>query len=215
MKLYTYWRSSAAMRVRMALTLKALSCEMVPVHLARNGGEHRGAAHLARHPQGLVPVLDLDGGGLVIQSLAIIEYLEETYPDPPLLPADALGRARVRALAQAIACEIHPLQNLRVRQYLTGPLAMDDEALGRWNRHWVEDGLRSVERLLADAPETGRFCHGDTPTVADCCLVPQLYNARRFGCDLSGLDTILRIDAACQALPAVQAAAPERQSDAE
>ncbi len=215
MKLYTYWRSSAAMRVRVALNIKGLTCDHVPVHLVRGGGEHHGPAHAARNPQHLVPVLELDDGRPLIQSLAIIEYLEETHPQPPLLPADAVGRARVRAIAQAIACEIHPLQNTRVLRHLTGSLGLDEEARGAWYRHWVEVGLRTVEQLLAGSSETGRFCHGDAPTLADCYLVPQLYNARRFACDLTGLDTMLRVDAACQALPAFAAAAPEHQADAE
>ena len=215
MKLYTYWRSSAAMRVRIALNIKGLACDQVPVHLTRGGGEHHGPAHAARNPQHLVPVLELDDGRMLTQSLAIIEYLEEIHPHPPLLPADAPGRARVRAIAQAVACEIHPLQNTRVLRHLTGSLGLDEDAKWTWYRHWVEAGLGTVERLLADSPDTGRFCHGDTPTMADCYLVPQLYNARRFACDLSGLDTMLRIDAACQAEPAFAAAAPKRQPDAE
>ncbi|MBB4287553.1 maleylacetoacetate isomerase [Roseospira goensis] len=213
MRLYTYWRSSAAQRVRIALHLKGVAYDPVPVHLRR--GEQRGAAHAARNPQRLVPALELDDGTVLTQSLAIIEYLEETHPAPPLLPADARGRARVRALAQAVACDIHPVQNLRVLSHLTGACGLDEDTKTAWARHWIETGLAAVERLLADSAETGRFCHGDTPTLADCCLIPQLFNARRFGCDLSALETVGRIDSACAALPAFRRAAPDAQPDAE
>jgi maleylacetoacetate isomerase len=213
MKLYTYWRSSAAWRVRIALNLKRLDWQAVPVHLLRNGGQQRAPAYLQLNPQGLVPVLEADG--LVLsQSLAIIEYLEETRPAPALLPADAAGRARVRSLAQLVACDIHPLNNLRVLQYLQQQGGFDETQRDRWVRHWVDTGLRVLERRLAGEPATGRYCHGDAPGMADCCLVPQLYNARRFGCKLEELPTLLRIEAACGELEAFRAAVPDRQPDA-
>ncbi|MDO5103509.1 MAG: maleylacetoacetate isomerase [Lautropia sp.] len=215
MKLYTYFRSSAAYRVRIALNLKGLPYESVPVHLVRGGGEQHQAAYRAVNPAGLVPALVDDAGQVLTQSLAIIEYLEETHPTPALLPSGALDRARVRALAQAIACDTHPLNNTRVLQYLGKSLGADESARQAWYRHWVAVGLGAVERLLAADPKTGDFCHGDTPGLADCCLVPQVFNARRFDCDLSAMPMVERIVANCERLPAFQAAAPAQQPDAE
>ncbi|WP_172198134.1 maleylacetoacetate isomerase [Niveibacterium sp. COAC-50] len=213
MKLYTYFRSSAAYRVRIALNLKGIVAEQLPVHLVRNGGEQKLPAYRALNPQGLVPALE-DEGALLTQSLAIMEYLEETHPRPALLPADAVGRARVRAIAQSIACEIHPLNNLRVLGYLGGELGLSDEQKHAWYQHWVCLGFEALERQLARDAATGRFCHGDTPTFADCCLVPQVFNARRFDIDLSPYPTLQRIDAHCATLEAFAAAAPARQADA-
>lgn len=212
MKLYTYFRSTAAYRVRIALNLKGLPYEAVPVHLLRS--EENDPAYRALSPLGTVPALLTDQGDALTQSLAIIEYLEETHPQPPLLPADALGRARVRALALTIACDIHPLNNLRVLKYLTGTLGASEEEKMTWYRHWLADGMMAVERLLADHPATGDFCHGDAPTLADCCLVPQVFNARRFDCPLDAMPTIRRIAEACEQLPAFVAAAPHNQPDA-
>jgi maleylacetoacetate isomerase len=214
MKLYTYFRSSAAFRVRIALNLKGIAYVAEPVHLLRDGGRQRTAAFTAVNPQQLLPVLEHDGHCLT-QSLAIIEYLDEVTAEPRLLPPDPVGRARVRSLALAIACEIHPLNNLRVLQYLTETLGLSDEQKNRWYRHWVETGLAAVERRLAVEPETGGYCHGDRPTLADCCLVPQVFNARRYGCDLSAVPTILRIHEQCMALEPFRKAAPAAQPDAE
>ena len=213
--LYTYYRSSAAYRVRIALNLKGMPYTAVPVHLVKDGGQHRSAAYRARNPQALVPAFELEDGTVLTQSLAIMEYLDEVQPEPALLPADAIGRARVRALAQAIACDLHPVNNLRVLQYLSQQLGISAEQKDAWYRHWVATGLQGLEALLADHPSTGRFCHGDTPTLADCCLVPQLYNARRFQCPLDAYPTIQRIAAACETLPAFQQAVPEVQPDAD
>ncbi len=213
MKLYTYFRSSAAYRVRIALNLKGLSFEAVPVHLLRNGGEQRQPEYLALNPAGLVPTLE-DGATVLTQSLAIIEYLDETRGGPALLPTGAADRARVRALALSIACDTHPLNNLRVLQYLGRQLGIDEAGRNDWYRHWVGQGLGAVERMLADDPRTGRFCHGDTPGLADCCLVPQVFNARRFGCDLDAMPTVRRIAEHCEALEAFRLAAPEQQADA-
>lgn len=212
MKLIGYFRSSAAYRVRIALNLKGLTVEQVSVHLAK--GEQREPAFAALNPQKLVPVLE-DGGNRLIQSLAILEYLEETCPEPPLLPADPAGRARVRALAQIVACEIHPLGNLRVRKYLTGELALTEDARLAWSRHWIARGFEALEAMLAGSPGTGRFCHGDSPGLADACLIPQLFNARRIDCPLAAYPTLLRIDAECESLPAFRDAAPGVQPDAE
>lgn len=212
-RLHGYWRSSAAWRVRIALQLKGLEWTPVPVHLVRDGGEQRHPAFLALNPQGLVPALEIDGLVLT-QSLAIIEYLEETRPAPALLPADAAGRARVRSLAQLVASDIHPLNNLRVLQQLEGRFGLDEAQRKDWYCHWVEVGLQALEMRIAAEPDTGRFCHGDVPGLADCCLVPQLYNARRYGCSLDGLPGLLRIEAACAALPAFAAAAADAQPDA-
>ncbi|WP_323001560.1 maleylacetoacetate isomerase [Denitromonas sp.] len=214
MKLYTYFRSSAAYRVRIALNLKGLPWEAAAVHLARDGGEQHSAAYRAVNPAELVPTLE-DRGATLTQSLAIIEYLDELRPQPALLPANLLARARVRAIAQAIACDIHPINNLRVLQYLTGTLGVSEDQKLAWYRHWVDTGLAAVEAMLADHPDTGQFCHGDTPGLADCCLVPQVYNARRFNCRLDHVPTVMRIVDACEGLPAFQAAAPGAQADAE
>ncbi|MFB2538073.1 MULTISPECIES: maleylacetoacetate isomerase [unclassified Acinetobacter] len=212
MKLYSYFRSSAAYRVRIALNLKQLSYETIPVHLVNQGGEQKLPAYTAINPQKLVPSLD-DQGQIITQSLAIMEYLDETYSETPLLPQDAVGRARVRAIAQLIACDTHPLNNLRVLQYLQNNFKVDDDAKNQWYKHWIHESFAALEQLL-QSPETGRFCHGDMPSLADACLVPQVYNARRFNCDLSAYPTIVRIDAECTKLPAFQAAAPENQIDA-
>lgn len=214
LRLYTYFRSSAAYRVRIALNLKGLAYEAVPVHLLRDGGEQNLPAYRALSPLGTVPALQT-GGATLTQSLAIIEYLEETHPQPPLLPASAENRARVRALAQTIACDIHPVNNLRILQYLGREFGATQEQKDAWYRHWVEAGLLAVEQLLAAHPGTGVFCHGDAPTLADCCLVPQVFNARRFDCPLEAMPTIRRIVAACEALPAFRNAAPALQPDAE
>ncbi|PWF48383.1 maleylacetoacetate isomerase [Massilia glaciei] len=214
MKLYDYFRSSAAYRVRIALNLKGLEYEAVPVHLVKDGGQHLQSAYRAINPSALLPSLQ-DDGATVTQSLSIIEYLEETHPFMPLLPHGALDRARVRALAQMVACDIHPITNLRVLKYLTGTLGVSEDAKTAWYRHWVREGLAAIETQLAHAPETGRFCHGDTPTMADCCLVPQVFNALRFSVDMAAYPTVERIGAACSELPAFAAAHPSQQNDAE
>jgi maleylacetoacetate isomerase len=212
-RLHGYFRSSAAYRVRIALNIKKLSYDIVPVHLIRGGGEQHQSQFRALNPQALVPVLE-DGGHVLTQSLAILEYLEETHPKPALLPADAAGRARVRALALQVACEIHPLNNLRVLRYLTQELGLDETARDRWYRHWIAIGFDAFEASLSSG-ESGRFCHGDAPGLADVCLVPQLFNARRFDCDLSAYPHMLAVEAACVALPAFAAAHPARQPDAD
>jgi len=214
LKLYSYFRSSAAYRVRIALNLKGLAYETVPVHLTRRGGEQLAPAYRKLNPQALVPVLQ-DGGRLLTQSLAIMEYLEEVHPLPPLLPKDPAARARVRALALAVACDLHPLNNLRVLNYLTGPMGLGDDAKQTWYRHWIAEGLGALEASLASDRETGRFCHGDMPGLADCCLVPQLANAYRFKCDVAPYPSLLKIETNCQALEAFQRAAPDKQPDAE
>ena len=213
MKLYDYFRSSAAYRVRIALNLKRLSPERAFVHLRR--GAQRGDEYLELNPQGLVPSLVTDGGDVLTQSLAIIEWLDETQRAPPLLPADSAGRARVRSLALAIACDIHPLNNLRVLNYLTGTLGATDAQRDGWYRYWCDVGFEALETRLARDAATGAYCHGDTPTIADICLVPQLANSRRVHLDLSPYPTLLRIEAACTALQAFANAAPAKQPDAE
>jgi len=213
MKLFDYFRSSAAYRVRIALNLKNVAPERASVHLRR--GAQRADDYLAMNPQGLVPALVADGGDVLTQSLAIIEWLEESYPKPALLPGDAAGRARVRSLALAIACDIHPLNNLRVLNYLTGTLGVTDEQRDGWARYWCDVGLEALETRLAREPATGAFCHGGAPTIADICLVPQLSNARRVDLDLAPYPTLLRIESACVALPAFANAAPAKQPDAE
>ena len=213
LKLYTYFRSSAAFRVRIALNLKGLPFESIPVHLLRDGGAQHTPAYAALNPAQLVPTL-VDGELILGQSMAIIEYLEQAYPTPALLPLDALGRARVRALAQTIACDIHPLNNLRVLQYLEHELKIDAAARAKWYRHWVTLGFTALETLLDSSPDTGAFCHGDTPTLADCCLIPQIANARRFDSPLDAFPQIRRIEAACMALSAFERALPQAQADA-
>ncbi|MEO8740971.1 MAG: maleylacetoacetate isomerase [Casimicrobiaceae bacterium] len=211
MKLYNYFRSSAAYRVRIALNLKGLAYEYIPVHLTK--GEQRSDAYVAVNAQALVPTL-VDDALTVSQSLAIIEYLDERYPRPPLLPATPVERARVRAIALAIACDIHPLNNLRVLHYLTRTLSVSEEAKNAWYRHWVDTGLGALEVQLANNASAAAYCHGDTPTLADICLVPQLANARRYGIALDAYPTLLRIDANCSQLAAFAAAAPDAQPDA-
>jgi maleylpyruvate isomerase len=213
-KLHTYFRSSAAYRVRIALNLKDLPYEAAPVHLLRDGGEQLQAAYRAINPSALVPTLQ-DGALTLTQSLAIIEYLEEKYPLNPLLPTDLAGRARVRALAMDIACDIHPVNNLRVLKYLKHELGVADDPKNAWYTHWVRLGLQAFEAQLARSSETGKFCHGDTPTLADCCLVPQIFNAQRFDIDLAPYPTVAAIHARCEELPAFQAAHPSNQPDAE
>ena len=213
MKLYDYFRSSAAYRVRIALNFKGVAPERAFVHLRRNA--QREDDYLALNPQGLVPALVTDDGTVLAQSLAIIEYLEETHPSPPLLPGDAAARARVRALALAIACDIHPLDNLRVLRYLLHTVGVTEEQKDAWYKYWIDVGFEALEANLARDPATGRFCHGDAPTLADVVLVPQMANARRFGVEVAPFPTLVRIEAACLALPAFSRAAPSVQPDAE
>jgi len=213
MKLYDYFRSSAAYRVRIALNLKGLAPERVFIHLRK--GAQRDEGYLAVNPQGLVPALATDDGTVLTQSLAIIEYLDEIAPSPPLLPGKAVDRARVRSLSLAIACDIHPLDNLRVLRYLLHTVGVEEAQKDAWYKYWIDVGLEALETSVAGNPATGRFCHGDAPTLADVCLVPQLANARRVDMDLSPYPTLTRIEAACQALPAFAAAAPGKQPDAE
>lgn len=211
--LYTYWRSSAAYRVRIGLELKGLAWEARPVHLVRDGGEQHLDAYRRLNPQQLVPTL-LHEGHALTQSLAIVEYLDERFPQVPLLPADAAGRARVRALAQLVACDIHPINNLRVMQYQERSLQLPADARTQWTLHWIAEGFAAMEALLANSRDTGAFCHGDRPGLADICLLPQLYNAHRFGLDLAPYPTLRRIEAACQAVDAFDRARPENQPDA-
>ena len=212
MKLYNYFRSSASFRVRIALALKGIPYEYIPVHIAR--GDHKKEAYTALSADALVPLLETDDGTRLSQSMAIIEYLDDVQAEPRLLPADALGRARVRALAQSIACEIHPLNNLRVLKYLTRDLKVEEGAKNTWYRHWCREGLLSFERQLAQQPASV-YCYGDTPTLADCCLVPQIFNARRFDTDLSGLPRTMAAFDACMKLDAVQKAQPSQCPDNE
>ena len=214
MKLYSYFRSSASYRVRIALALKGLPYDYVPVHLVKN--EQTSDAFRAVAPAQLVPALELDDAAAttLTQSLAIIEYLDEAHPAPPLLPADALGRARVRTIAFDIACEIHPLDNLRVLRFLTGELKVSEDEKNRWYRHWVETGLEVVERQLAGHLQTGRFCHGDAPGLADCVLVPQIFNAQRMDCRLDHVPVVMRVFEACMQLPAFDRAQPSACPDA-
>ncbi|MGB0513889.1 MAG: maleylacetoacetate isomerase [Wenzhouxiangellaceae bacterium] len=212
--LYGYWRSSASYRVRIALNLKAVSWRQKSVHLVRDGGQQHSAEYRALNPQAQVPTL-IDGELTLTQSPAILEYLDEKYPAPALLPADLAGRARVRALAAVITCDTHPLNNLAVLNYLVSTLNADEAAKLAWYRHWVKRGLDAFEQLLATHPDTGACCHGDQPGLADCCLIPQVYNARRFECDETGWPTIRRICEHLSAHPAFAEAAPENQPDAE
>jgi maleylacetoacetate isomerase/maleylpyruvate isomerase len=211
MQLYNFFRSSASYRVRIALALKGLAYDYMAVDL--RAGEQLAESYAAVSAARLVPLLK-DGDAVLTQSLAIIEYLDETYPEPPLLPADALGRARVRALALDVACEIHPLNNLRVLRYLVRDLKLGEDDKDRWYRHWVESGLAALERQLDGHPATGRFCHGDTPTLADCVLVPQIHNAQRFNCRLDHVPTVMRIFGHCMALDAFAKTQPSACPDA-
>ena len=214
MKFHGYFRSSASYRLRIALALKNIPHEQTSIHLTRGGGEQFAPAFRKLNPQQLVPVIE-DDGHVLIQSLAIMEYLEETHPTPAILPKAPADRARVRALSQIVACEMHPLNNLRVLTYLTKQLDVPEEAKLAWYRHWVALGFTAFEELLAGHPQTGRFCHGDSPTMADICLVPQVFNAKRFDCPLSAFPTVMRIHDACQALPAFADAVPAKQPDVE
>ena len=211
MKLHNYFRSSASFRVRIALELKGLSYDYVPVHLAR--GDHKRLPYTAVSADTLVPLLELDEERLS-QSMAIIEYLDETHPEPALLPADALGRAKVRALAQSIACDIHPLNNLRVLKYLVKALKVEEEAKNAWYRHWCREGLEAFERQLAQLP-AATYCYGHTPTLEDCCLVPQIFNAQRFAVSFEGLVRTMAAHEACMRLPAFQKAQPSACPDNE
>ena len=212
MKLYNYFRSSASFRVRIALELKGLPYDYVPVHLVK--GEHKQPHYAAVSPTMMVPTLVTDGQESLGQSMAIIEYLDEVYPQPELLPTDAIGRAQVRALAQLIACEIHPLNNLRVLKYLVRELKVDEEAKNTWYRHWVRQGLEAFERELVRLPK-GTYCYGETPTLADCCLVPQIFNGQRFNVDLTGLPRTMAAFDACMELDAFQKAQPSNCPDSE
>lgn len=213
MELYTYFRSSAAYRVRIALNVKGLKADYRYVNLVKDGGQQHKPEYLAVNSQGLVPAL-VDNGQVLTQSLAIIEYLEETHPRPPLLPKDALGRARVRALAQVVACDIHPVNNQRILKYLEKELGADEAARNQWYRHWIIEGFNALEKSLNSDSATGKLCHGSQPTVADICLVPQVFNAKRFSVDLAPYPAIRRINEYCLTLKAFADAAPEKQADA-
>ncbi|MFZ6648132.1 maleylacetoacetate isomerase [Undibacterium sp. TJN25] len=218
MKLYSYFRSSASYRVRIALNLKGLEYDTVPIHLVKNGGEQYSDSYRAINPDALVPSFmdEHDGKDVEItQSLAIIEYLEETHPQVPVLPRGPADRAYVRSLALSVACEIHPVNNLRVLRYLSTTLGVNEEQKNAWYRHWCEAGMAALEQRLASDARTGRFCFGDTPTLADCCLVPQVFNALRFKCDMSAMPVIMRINEACLELDAFSRASPGSQPDSE
>ena len=212
MKLYTYFRSSASFRVRIALNLKGIAYQPSFVHLPK--GEHRAPAYSKVNPQALTPTLELDDGEQLAQSLAIIEYLDEVHPEPRLLPKDAKGRARVRSLSLLITCEIHPLNNLRTLQHLKRALGQSEDQVNTWYRHWVADGLARFEADLTRAAR-GRFCHGDAPTMADCCLVPQIFNAKHYQCDLAPYPVTMRAFEECMKLDAFDRAQPSKQPDAE
>jgi len=214
MRLYSYFRSSAAYRVRIALALKKLDAEILPVHLLKGGGEQLGPIYRKLNPQSLIPTLETEAGALA-QSLAIIEYLEETYPEPPLLPRDAFQRARVRAFALAIACDIHPLNNLRVLNKLRADLNADQKAIEAWYCHWIQLGLGALESMIDNRAAAAGVCFGERPGLADICLVPQMANARRYPCDLSAMPKLLAIDEALRQRPEFRAAAPEAQPDYE
>jgi maleylpyruvate isomerase len=208
LQLYNYFRSSASFRVRIALNLKELTYQDIPVHLLSNGGEHNTSQYQLLNPQGLVPTL-LDNEKVISQSLAIIEYLEDLHPEKPLLPTDAYQKAQVRSFALSIAADIHPLNNLRVLQYLTKELGLSEEQKASWYKHWIDKGISALEKNLVAQKNAGDYCFGNTPTLADICLVPQIYNARRYACDLSTYPTISRIDAHCQTHPAFLNAWPQ------
>lgn len=211
-KLYSYFRSSAAYRVRIALNLKRIPYEYKAVHLLRDGGEQHSVEYTELNPQALVPTL-VDGSTVLSQSLAIIEYLDEAYPEPqPLLPTSVLARATARELALLVACDVHPLNNLRVLRYLSRNLSIEQEQIDRWYIHWIETGFKAFEQILEKT--AGDYCLGDAPTIADCCLIPQIYNAQRFEVDLSPYPNILRVYNTCQSVPAFVQAHPEKQPDA-
>jgi len=212
MRFHGYFRSSSAYRCRIAFNLKGLEYDFISVHLRKGGGQQKLQPYKALNPQGLVPTLEKDGV-LFTQSLAIIEWLDEAYPEPKLLPADIDQKAHIRAFAQAIACDIHPLQNLRVLEYLRERLGQDQAALDAWCRHWITEGLAACESLLQNS--AGKFCFGETPTLADICLVPQVFSAERFGVDLSAMPRLLEITENCNSLPAFSDAHPSKQPDSE
>ncbi|MDH3442777.1 MAG: maleylacetoacetate isomerase [Deltaproteobacteria bacterium] len=214
MKLYTFFRSSASYRVRIALNLKGIRYEQAPIHLRRGGGEQFQSAYRELNPQALVPALEEDGR-ILTQSLAIMEYIDEKYPKPPLLPKNPVDKAFVRSMALVIACEVHPIQNLRVLNYIKSACNQSDEQVNGWAQHWIDLGLTAFEQMILARPGRGAFCFGDAPTLADICLVPQLGNARRYGCELSRYPTILKIEKNCMAIAAFTDAAPEKQPDAE
>lgn len=213
MKLYDFYQSSSAYRVRIALNLKGIKVERVFIDLTK--GQQKDTEYAKVNPQMQVPSLVLDSGEVLVQSLAIMEYLDETYPGAlKLLPGDAVARAHARALAQAVALDIAPINNLKVRKHLSGPCGMAEDQVKAWIQHWIVEGFKGIEALLARSSHTGTFCVGDTPTMADCCLVPQIFNAKRWGCDLAPFPTIRRIREACEAHPAFVAAHPMQQPDA-
>jgi maleylacetoacetate isomerase len=212
--LYGYWRSSSSYRVRIALNLKGIAYQNRPVHLVRDGGEQNQPAYRKINPLGLVPALEHDGS-IIVQSMAICEYLEEAFPDRPLLPGNAAARARVRGLTQSISSEIQPMNNVGVMSYLRDSMGRSGEEINDWYRHWIARGFSAIETWLQASPPTGRFCHGDKPGLADCFLVPQVYNAERFSCDMAPYPQINRIVARCRALSAFESAAPENQADSE
>jgi len=214
MKLFSYFRSSAAFRVRIALNLKGVPYEVVPIHLLKSGGEQFSEHYVSTNPLSLIPVLE-DGNQVLFQSMAIIEYLEERYPEPALLPSDPAARAYVRAVAQTIACDIHPLNNLRVLRYLVRELHVSDQDKDAWYRHWVEMGLAQLDRILVSRGLSGRYTLGDQVTIADLAIVPQIFNARRFGCDLTSARTLTAICDRCMELDAFVRAEPSAQPDAE
>ncbi|TAK88185.1 MAG: maleylacetoacetate isomerase [Betaproteobacteria bacterium] len=213
MKLYTFFRGSSPFRLRIALNLKGLPYEAIAVHLGK--GEHRKSDFGAINPQQLLPALVLDDGHVLNQSLAIIEYLDETHPNPPLIPKEPKARARVRSLSLLVACEIHPLNNARTLAYLRKQMGQSEEQVSAWYRHWIADGLAKLEAEMTRGPGTGKFSHGDAPTMADCCLVPQIFNAQRFNCELAPYPTLMRVYAECMKLEAFDRAQPSKQPDAE
>jgi maleylpyruvate isomerase len=213
-KLFGYFRSSAAYRVRIALNLKNIEWQSEIIHLTKNGGEQFSEFYQNLNPQSLLPTLE-DDGNYFTQSLAILEYIEEVYPDPPLLPTLPTQRAHVRSIALAVACDIHPINNLRVLKYLTQELKIDEVQKTAWYRHWISTGLGAIETMLTQHPETGKFCHGSSVSLADICLVPQVFNANRFDCDMAAYPTITRINDACISMKEFQQAMPENQPDAE
>mgnify|MGYP003616916881 FL=1 len=213
LQLFSYWRSSAAYRVRIGLNLKGLAHDIVPVHLLHDGGQQHSDVYRSINPQQLVPVLG-HGNRRLSQSLAILECLDEVWPTPPLLPSTSRERHRVRALSQLVACDIHPPNNLRVLQYFEREWNVPQPERDELVRHWILEGFAAAEAMVAEHPSTGTFCEGNTPSMADCCLIPQVYNARRFGVDMAQFPTLQRIEATCLELPAFDAARPERQPDA-